>query len=165
MTEKVLSGRIALITGASRGIGRETALAFARAGAHVIALARTVGGLEELDDAIKAEAVQPRWCRSTSRISMRWIASGSPSTSVGANSTCSSAMGDPRADLAAEPYRSQAVGARLRDQRDRELPPDPLHGPASARVGCGPRDLPFLGRGSNANAYWAAMAPPRPRLT
>ncbi len=55
MTEKVLSGRIALITGASRGIGRETALAFARAGAHVIALARTVGGLEELDDAIKAE--------------------------------------------------------------------------------------------------------------
>lgn len=55
MTENVLSGRIALITGASRGIGRETALAFAKAGAHVIALARTVGGLEELDDAIKAE--------------------------------------------------------------------------------------------------------------
>jgi NAD(P)-dependent dehydrogenase (short-subunit alcohol dehydrogenase family) len=54
MTEQVLAGRIALITGASRGIGRETALAFAKAGAHVIALARTVGGLEELDDQIKA---------------------------------------------------------------------------------------------------------------
>ena len=49
-----LSGRIALVTGASRGIGREAALALAKAGAHVIALARTVGGLEELDDEIFA---------------------------------------------------------------------------------------------------------------
>lgn len=49
-----LAGRIALITGASRGIGRATALAFAKAGAHVIALARTQGGLEELDDEIKS---------------------------------------------------------------------------------------------------------------
>jgi NAD(P)-dependent dehydrogenase (short-subunit alcohol dehydrogenase family) len=49
-----LSGRIALVTGASRGIGRATALALAKAGAHVIALARTTGGLEELDDEIKA---------------------------------------------------------------------------------------------------------------
>jgi NAD(P)-dependent dehydrogenase (short-subunit alcohol dehydrogenase family) len=49
-----LSDRIALITGASRGIGHATALALAKAGAHVVAIARTVGGLEELDDAIKA---------------------------------------------------------------------------------------------------------------
>jgi NAD(P)-dependent dehydrogenase (short-subunit alcohol dehydrogenase family) len=48
-----LAGRIALITGASRGIGHATAIALARAGAHVVAVARTVGGLEELDDAIK----------------------------------------------------------------------------------------------------------------
>jgi NAD(P)-dependent dehydrogenase (short-subunit alcohol dehydrogenase family) len=48
-----LSGRIALITGASRGIGAATALALARAGAHVVAVARTVGGLEELDDAVR----------------------------------------------------------------------------------------------------------------
>ena len=49
---KRLEGRIALVTGASRGIGYFTSLALAREGAHVIALARTVGGLEELDDAI-----------------------------------------------------------------------------------------------------------------
>jgi len=49
-----LTGRIALVTGASRGIGYFTALALAKAGAHVIASARTLGGLEELDDEIKA---------------------------------------------------------------------------------------------------------------
>jgi NAD(P)-dependent dehydrogenase (short-subunit alcohol dehydrogenase family) len=48
-----LAGKIALVTGASRGIGYAAALALARAGAHVVALARTVGGLEELDDAIR----------------------------------------------------------------------------------------------------------------
>ncbi|MDO8535235.1 MAG: SDR family NAD(P)-dependent oxidoreductase, partial [Xanthobacteraceae bacterium] len=52
---KPLAAKIALVTGASRGLGKATALALARAGAHVVALARTVGGLEELDDAIKQE--------------------------------------------------------------------------------------------------------------
>jgi NAD(P)-dependent dehydrogenase (short-subunit alcohol dehydrogenase family) len=50
-----LASRVAVVTGASRGIGHAAALALAEAGAHVIALARTVGGLEELDDAIRAK--------------------------------------------------------------------------------------------------------------
>lgn len=49
-----LSGRVAVITGASRGIGAATAKLFAAEGAHVILLARTIGGLEEVDDAVKA---------------------------------------------------------------------------------------------------------------
>jgi NAD(P)-dependent dehydrogenase (short-subunit alcohol dehydrogenase family) len=49
-----LANRIALVTGASRGIGAATAIALGRMGAHVVAVARTVGGLEELDDAIRA---------------------------------------------------------------------------------------------------------------
>jgi NAD(P)-dependent dehydrogenase (short-subunit alcohol dehydrogenase family) len=51
---KPLAGSIALVTGASRGIGRATALALARAGAHIVAVARTVGALEEIDDAARA---------------------------------------------------------------------------------------------------------------
>jgi NAD(P)-dependent dehydrogenase (short-subunit alcohol dehydrogenase family) len=50
---KELEGKIALVTGASRGIGAAVAKLLAAKGAHVIALARTVGGLEELDDEIK----------------------------------------------------------------------------------------------------------------
>ncbi|MFI4988635.1 MAG: SDR family NAD(P)-dependent oxidoreductase, partial [Alphaproteobacteria bacterium] len=49
-----LAGRVALITGASRGIGAAVAKRFAAEGAHVILAARTVGGLEEVDDAIQA---------------------------------------------------------------------------------------------------------------
>ncbi|TAJ39439.1 MAG: SDR family NAD(P)-dependent oxidoreductase [Reyranella sp.] len=49
-----LAGRLALITGASRGLGAAAALAFAREGAHCVLVARTVGGLEEMDDKIKA---------------------------------------------------------------------------------------------------------------
>jgi NAD(P)-dependent dehydrogenase (short-subunit alcohol dehydrogenase family) len=49
-----LQGRVALVTGASRGIGAATAVELARLGAHVVLIARTQGGLEETDDTIRA---------------------------------------------------------------------------------------------------------------
>lgn len=55
MSEQRLKGRIALITGASRGIGRAAARLFAREGAHVLLLARQQKTLETVDDEIKAE--------------------------------------------------------------------------------------------------------------
>ena len=51
---KTSPSRIALVTGASRGIGAAVALELAKAGCHIVAVARTTGGLEELDDAIRA---------------------------------------------------------------------------------------------------------------
>ncbi len=51
---QLLLGKTALVTGASRGLGRSVALALAKQGVHIIATARTQGGLEELDDEIKA---------------------------------------------------------------------------------------------------------------
>jgi NAD(P)-dependent dehydrogenase (short-subunit alcohol dehydrogenase family) len=53
-TKKPLKDRLALVTGASRGIGRAVALGLAHAGAHVVITARTVGALEELDDEIRS---------------------------------------------------------------------------------------------------------------
>ena len=54
-TRGKLEDRLAVITGASRGIGAATAKLFAAEGAHVILVARTLGGLEEIDDEIRTE--------------------------------------------------------------------------------------------------------------
>ena len=53
-----LTNRVALITGASRGIGAATAIELARLGAHVVLIGRTQGGLEETDDTIRATGGQ-----------------------------------------------------------------------------------------------------------
>src|SRR2546430_1298022 len=50
-----LASRFAFVTGASRGIGYATALALAKQGAHIVAVARTQNGLEELDDEIRKD--------------------------------------------------------------------------------------------------------------
>ncbi len=55
LSTKPLNGQIALVTGASRGIGAATAIELARRGAHVVITARTQGGLDATDDAIRAE--------------------------------------------------------------------------------------------------------------
>ena len=54
MTDKPLANQLALVTGASRGIGAATALALGKAGAHVVLTARTPGGLEAVEEAIHA---------------------------------------------------------------------------------------------------------------
>ena len=60
MIQQRLKDRIALITGASRGIGRAVAEKFAQEGAHVLLLARNRKALERVDDAIRAAAAKPR---------------------------------------------------------------------------------------------------------
>ncbi|MEQ1650351.1 MAG: SDR family NAD(P)-dependent oxidoreductase [Hyphomicrobiaceae bacterium] len=50
---KPLAGRVALITGATRGIGRAVAIAYAKAGAHLVLTGRTSGALEEVDDEVR----------------------------------------------------------------------------------------------------------------
>lgn len=54
-----LKGKLALVTGASRGIGRAIALGLAQAGAHLILVSRTSGALEELDDEIQQKGLEP----------------------------------------------------------------------------------------------------------
>ena len=58
MTDKPLSGRVALVTGASRGIGLSVAMALGRLGAHIIATGRSTRLLEALDDALVAEGLE-----------------------------------------------------------------------------------------------------------
>jgi len=87
-----LADRIALVTGASRGIGRAVALELAKAGAHVIALARTTGALEELDDEIRALGSSATLVPVDSRTTTRSTGWAPRSTSAGASSTSSSPM-------------------------------------------------------------------------
>ena len=83
-----LEGRVALVTGASRGLGASAAVALAKEGAHIIATARTEGGLTELDDEIKAVGgIGHAGARSTSRISTPSTGWAPRSSSAGRSST------------------------------------------------------------------------------
>src|ERR1700749_692375 len=135
-----LASRIALITGASRGIGYATARALAKAGAHIIAVARTQGGLEELDDEIRKDG-------GSATLVPLSVTDSDGDARLGAalherHGRIDILVGNDgvaRPPLAARPYRSQAVERRDRGQSHRELPADPLHGAAAARLRRRPR--------------------------
>jgi NAD(P)-dependent dehydrogenase (short-subunit alcohol dehydrogenase family) len=91
-SDKPLAGRIALVTGATRGIGEAIALGLAQAGAHVIALGRTQGALEALDDAIFAATGEHATLVPLDlREPTAWISWARPSTSASASWTSWSA--------------------------------------------------------------------------
>ncbi len=92
MTDRPLSGRIALVTGASRGIGRAVALGLAKAGAHVVITARSLGALEALDDEIQAAGGASTLLQLDLKKATGSISSGRPSISAGNTSTSSSPM-------------------------------------------------------------------------
>ena len=89
--KKPLKDRLALVTGASRGIGRAVALALAQHGAHVVIAARTIGALEELDDEIREAGGKATLLQLDSPRATRSISSGRRCSSAGASSTSSSA--------------------------------------------------------------------------
>ena len=159
MTDR-LAGRIALITGASRGIGAAVAKRFAREGAHVVLAARTVGGLEELDDAIRAAGgsatLVPLDLRDFIKIDELAAALyeryGRLDILVGNAAEFGTV-------LAAGPHRPEDVGRDHRPRPDRQLAADPGDGPAVARRAGRPRDLCHVSRlARDAPPYYGAYA-------
>jgi hypothetical protein len=143
-----LEGRIALVTGASRGIGYWTALALAKQGAHVIAVARTTGGLEELDDAIQAAGGSatlvpmdltdmPAIDRLGGAINERW---GKLDILV-ANAAVLGTI-SPVGHVEAKVFDKV-----MASQRHRHLAGDPLGRTAASEIRRGPRTDPVVGRG------------------
>ena len=140
---QALAGRICLVTGASRGIGRAIATRYAREGADLILTARTVGALEELDDEIRAingktSLLVPMDLRNFDTIDQLgaglYERYGKVDVLVG-NAGVLGTM-TPLAHL--EP---QGLAGGDRRQPDRQLAPDPQHRSAAAPVGRRPRHL------------------------
>ena len=140
-----LSDRIALVTGASRGIGAAVALELAQAGAHIVAVARTVGGLEELDDKIKAAGssatLVPLDMKDSDGIARLALALNERYQRLDVLVGNAGISGAPIAPFA---LRAERLGQHDRGQCHRELAPHPLHGhPPAAFAGrpCGIPDV------------------------
>ena len=158
-TSPRLAGRLALVTGATRGIGRAVALAYAREGAHLILVGRTAGALEETDDEIrslggtatlltldlkqhdKIDALGPT-------IYQRW---NKLDILVG-----NAGMLGPLSPLGS--YHGGSLERGDGDQPHRQLAADPHARPPAAPLGCRPGHFRVLGRAANPRAYWGPYA-------
>ena len=145
--DKPLLNRVAVVTGASRGIGRAAALALAEAGAHVIALARTQGALESLDDEIRAKGSSATLVP----VNLKDLDAHRPARrrdlrALGQARHPARQCRPARRARADHPYRPAGLGRGDGGERDRQLPPDPLPRSAAARLRRRPRDLHHLRR-------------------
>ena len=148
-----LAGRLALVTGATRGIGRAVALAYAREGAHVILVGRTTGALEEVDDEIRGAGRQRHAAHPRSQ---------EPRQDRRAGAHHLPALGEARhpgrqrrrarAAVAAGPRHGGCLGRGAERQPHRQLAADPHARSAAAPLGRGPRHLRLLGRRRQASA-------------
>lgn len=137
-----LTGRVASVTGASRGIGAAVAKAYAQAGAHVILTARTMGALEELDDVIRAAGgkatIMPLNMLDLDKVDVMGpaIAEKFGRLDYHRRGECR----DAGFTDAARPCRCQGVAARDGFEREREFSPVAYAGSAVAGIRCGARD-------------------------
>ena len=142
-----LANRVALVTGASRGIGRAVAVGLAREGAHVVLLARTTGGLEEVDDEIRAAGGTATLVTLDLRKPDKVDALGTDALSaVGQARHSRRQCRRARADLAAAAHHRRRLERGDRRQPDRQLAADPIARPAAAARRRRPRGVRVLGR-------------------
>ena len=163
---KTLDGRIALVTGASRGIGRAVALRFAAEGAHVVALARTQGALEELDDEIRKITGKPATLivENITDFDKLDQVGAALFTRYGKLDILVGNAGAAGAALAGRALHAENVDRCVRGECDRELAADPQSRPAAARFRRRPRPVRHLRCGKTHEYVLGTLTrPPRRR--